>query len=134
MCDVDLFLSMIFVRNVSLLSVLGINVTEGHRVDGIVSPEEKPAARERKINHSSKHTCVIEAYLIINNALCHSVVFRITTRGRQSTTVSLLIYCLLFIYFFELLQDIVKINKTHILLLYFSKLFYFFLFIFSYCF
>ena len=28
------------------LPVLGVDVTEGYRVDGIVSPEEQPAGRE----------------------------------------------------------------------------------------
>lgn len=38
-----------------LLSVLGVSVAVGHRVDGIVSPEEKSAAR----GMNGKHIVVI---------------------------------------------------------------------------
>jgi len=45
-----------------VLSVLGIDVAVGYRVDGIVSPEEKSAARERINTHTHTHTHTHQSY------------------------------------------------------------------------
>lgn len=49
---------MILKDEMILLSVLGINITVGYCVNGIMSPEENPAAGEIKCSKNIRVICV----------------------------------------------------------------------------